>query len=147
MYQVLVVVHILSAMVWVGGGFVLVAVERRAYKMDGVTGANDMMKRLEWTDNMIFTPAPLLAVATGITMVAISEAWAFSQPWVYLALALIAIEFVSGYRDLARMKKAQRVGVESPQFRNALKAYLRFTPIAIGLLGVIVVLMVYKPGG
>jgi uncharacterized membrane protein len=146
MYDLLVIIHILSAMVWVGGGFVLVAVERHAHKRGGQAGLVRTMTELEWVDDWIFTPAPLLVIATGVTMVIVSDAWAFSQPWIYLALILIVLEFVAGYRDLERLKKAREAGVEAPEFAAALKAYMRFAPLAIAMLGAVVVLMVFKPG-
>lgn len=145
-YDLLVFIHILSAMVWVGGGFVLAAVERRAHKTGGQTGLVRTMTELEWLDNWIFTPAPLLVIATGVTMVVVSDAWAFSQPWIYLALALIVIEFVTGYRDLERLKTTREGGVETPEFARAVRAYMRFAPLAIAMLGAVVVLMVFKPG-
>lgn len=146
MYDVLVFVHILSAMVWVGGGFVLLAIERRAREEGGLEEADRVMRQMEWTDDWIFTPAPLLVIVTGIAMVATHDAWAFSQPWVYLALSLIAIEFIVGYRDLRRMKLAREEGVESVDYANALTSYFRFAPVAISMLALIVVLMVFKPG-
>jgi uncharacterized membrane protein len=146
MYEALVLVHVLSAMVWVGGGFVLMTVERHAQKTGGQTMLVRTMADLEWVDDWIFTPAPLLVIASGVTMVILSDAWAFSQPWIYLALALIVIEFVAGYRDLDRLKKGREAGVETPEFAAALKAYMRFAPLAIALLGAVVVLMVFKPG-
>lgn len=48
------------------------------------------MTENEWLDDWIFTPAPLLVIATGITMAIMNDAWDFSQPWVYLAMGLIA---------------------------------------------------------
>ncbi|HEY7468411.1 MAG TPA: DUF2269 family protein [Acidimicrobiia bacterium] len=147
MYDLLVLIHILSAMVWVGGGFVLVAVERHAFNTGGHEGLDRTMRALEWTDDWIFTPAPLLVVATGVTMVIVNDAWAFSQSWIYLALGLIVVEFVTGFRELNRIKAARESGsVSSPEYGVALKAYLRFAPFAVSLLGVIVVLMVFKPG-
>jgi len=146
MYDVLVLIHILSAMVWFGGGFVLFAVERHALKTSGHEGADRMLRHLEWTDDWIFTPAPLLTIASGLTMVILNGAWQFSQPWVYLTIGLIVVEFATGYRELKQLKDAQPKGIDSPEYGAALNAYFRFAPAAILMLGVIVVLMVFKPG-
>lgn len=146
MYDVLVLIHILSAMVWFGGGFVLLAVERHALKTGGHVDADRMLRQLEWTDDWIFTPAPLLTIASGVTMVIVNGAWEFSQPWVYLTIALIVIEFATGYRELKQLKEAQPEGTDSPEYGAAIDAYFRFAPAAILMLGVIVFLMVFKPG-
>lgn len=139
-------VHVVAAMVWVGGGFVLVLVERNAWRRGGEASLVRTMDDLEWLDNWVFTPAPLLAIGTGVAMVTMSEAWSFSQPWVYLAMGLILIEFVFGYRDLRRLKEAREQGVDSLQFGQALRSYLRMAPMAIALLIGVVALMVFKPG-
>lgn len=146
MYDLLVLLHILSAMVWVGGGFLVLAVTRRARRLGGSEGADEMVRALEWTENWIFTPAPLLVIATGVTMVVVSDAWAFSQAWIYLALGLIVVEFVAGDRDVNRMKAAQAQAGAGPEFATALNSYLRFGAVALTMLGVIVFLMVFKPG-
>lgn len=146
MYEFLVLIHIISAMVWVGGGFVLVAVERHDFRVGGPQGVARTIAENEWVDDWIFTPAPLLVIATGVTMVIMSDAWAFSQPWIYLALGLILVEFVAGYRELKEMKEAREKGVDTPEFRKALTGYMRLAPLAIVMLATIVVLMVFKPG-
>ena len=146
MYDLLVLVHILSAMVWVGGGFILMANERHTHKRGGPAALYRLMRQSEWVDDWIFTPAPLLTVASGVTMVIMSDAWAFTQPWVYLALALIVTEFSVGYRDYKKMKIALEHGDASAEFRTALPAYMRMSVLAIGLLATVVVLMVLKPG-
>ncbi len=146
-YDILLLIHILSAMVWVGGGFLVVAVERHAYKAGGRELFSQMRDALEWVDDRIFTPAPLLVVVTGVAMVVISNAWSFSQPWIYLALALIAVEFAVGYRHLNRLKSGRQEGTDSLEYKTAVKTWLRFAPTAIASYGVIVVLMLFKPGG
>jgi uncharacterized membrane protein len=146
MYDVLVLIHILSAMAWVGGGFMLVTLERHAHKVGGPSALTRMMDDHQWADDWIFTPAPLLTVVTGVTMVIMSDAWAFSQPWVYLALTLVAAEFGFGYRDYKRVKDAKEKGPDALEFAEALRGYLRMAPLAIAMLAAVVFLMVFKPG-
>lgn len=145
-YDILLLIHIVSAMVWLGGGFLVVAVERHAYKAGGRDAFARMRGELEWVDDRIFTPAPLIVVVSGVAMVMISNAWAFSQPWIYLALGLIAVEFAVGYRHLNKLKAGRQEGTDSPAYKAAVKTWLRFAPTAIALYGVIVVLMLFKPG-
>ena len=51
-----------------------------------------------------------------------------------------------GDRDVKRMRAAHERGADDPAFAPALTAYLRIGFMALGLLGVIVFLMVFKPG-
>jgi uncharacterized membrane protein len=124
----------------------VIAVQRRAYRSGGQVEAIRVIRQLEWTDDWVFTPAPLLVVATGVAMVLMSDAWAFSQPWVYVTLALIAVEFIVGSRDIKRLRTGREHGDESPELGRALAGYFRFAPAALAMLAVIVVLMVLKLG-
>ena len=83
MYELLVVVHILSAMVWVGGAIVLMLSFRGLKRTQGQAAVDETMGRLEPVMNRVFLPAPFLVIAIGIAMVFVSEAWAFSQIMVY----------------------------------------------------------------
>jgi len=146
MYELLVVVHILSAMVWVGGAIVLLLSFRGLKRSDGQAAVDETMGRLEPVMNRVFLPAPLLVIATGIAMVSISEAWAFSQTWVYLAVGLFVVVLVMGGgfgdRMERRMKEAREDGRSLP---DVFDKYLRLGFIEMGVIVVILFLMVYKP--
>lgn len=151
MYTLLVLFHSLSAMVWVGGGLLLLAVLRRARRRSSQEAAARMTQELEWVHNWIFIPAPLLVVATGITMVAISNVWAFSHPWIYHALGLIVVVFVGmdpGVRPvLKRLKAARESGTTSgKQYGADLQGYFPIGTVVLSPLVVVVFLMVFKPG-
>jgi uncharacterized membrane protein len=146
MYDVVLLIHILSAMVWVGGGFLVLTTTRHVGKVGGLEGAHRIVRDLEWADTWIFTPAPLMVIATGVTMVIMSDAWSFTQPWGYVPIALILVEFIVGDRDVKRMRAAHARGADDPEFGEALAGYLRIGFVALGLFAVIVFLMVFKPG-
>ena len=146
MYELLVVVHILSAMVWVGGAIVLLLSFRGLKRADGQAAVDETMGRLEPVMNRVFLPAPILVIATGLAMVSISEAWAFSQTWVYLAVGLFVVVLIMGGgfgdRMERRMKEAREDGRSLP---DVFDRYLRLGFIEMGVIVVIVFLMVYKP--
>lgn len=146
MYEVLVFLHIAAAMLWVGAGALVIAMQKRAYRRGGKTAVVDVMSELEWSDRWIFTPAPLLVVATGAALVVLSDAWAFSQAWIFLALTLIVIEMVFGYRHVKAVDSVRGEGDESERLGTAVRTYLRFAVSAIAMLALVVALMVFKPG-
>ena len=112
---------------------------------EGDVVADRAWARMERTTR-VFNPAPILVVATGVIMVIVSEAWAFSQIWIYLALVLFVVALSLGAffadRWVKQMEEAREQGrVASELFDRFLRLGAVETAILIG----IVFLMVYKP--
>ena len=140
------IVHILSAMVWIGGAIVLMLSFRGLKKAQGQAAVDETMGRLEPVMNRIFLPAPILVVATGITMVIVDDAWAFAQTWVFLAIGLFVVVLVMGGGFGDRMERQMRdARAEGKSLPDVFDRYLRLGFIEMGFILVIVLLMVYKP--
>lgn len=96
---------------------------------------------------LVFIPAPLLVLATGITMVAVNDAWAFSQPWVYLTLALFVADAILagavGGKTIGRIQEGWSQGADVSAFVDR---YLSIAWVDVAILTVILALMVFKPG-
>jgi uncharacterized membrane protein len=146
MYELLVVVHILSGMAWLGGASVMLLGLRGIRTTEGHIAADRTMASLDKTMGWIFGLAPFLLIATGVTMVAVREAWRFSQMWVYLAIFLFVaaaiLGGVLGDRLEKQMKQAREDGTTAPA---AFDRFLRLGSIEMAILPAIVFLMVYKP--
>jgi len=140
------VIHILSAMVWIGGAIVLMLSFRGLKKAQGQAAVDETLDRLEPVMNRVFLPAPFLVIITGIAMVVVSDAWAFSQVWVYLAIGLFVVVMImgGGFGDLMerRMRDARSAGNSLP---DVFDRWLRLGFTEIGVIVVILALMVYKP--
>jgi uncharacterized membrane protein len=104
------------------------------------------MGRLEPVMSRVFLPAPFLVIATGIAMVFVSDAWAFIQTWVYLAIGFFVVVLIMGGgfgdRMERRMKEAREDG---RSLLDVFDRYLRLGFIEMGVIVVIIFLMVYKP--
>ena len=107
MYELLVVIHILSAIAWVGGAFLFMIGLRGIRKAEGDEVAEATLDRLEKA-SAIITPTAFLLLGTGIAMVAIDDAWSFSQVWVYLALALFVVVLILGAGFAERFQRQMR---------------------------------------
>ena len=114
-------------------------------RVEGYPAAEQTLVRLERASAAL-TPAPFLVVGTGIAMVVISGAWAFSQVWVYLSLGLFVIALSLGamIEDPAekRIIRAREQGGSAP---DALDRFVRFGFVEILVMVGIVFLMVFKP--
>jgi uncharacterized membrane protein len=147
----LVLVHILSAMVWIGGGVVLMVIGIRVRSDPDANAFAQFARLLPYVGLRVLMPAVLLVLITGIWMVLTSAAWKISQLWVLLALGLFAVAFLIGAIYLSRIglqlaRMAGGTGTTTAQAASVLDRWL------VGYAAVLVVLlvavwdMVFKPG-
>ncbi|MGB7861236.1 MAG: DUF2269 family protein [Acidimicrobiia bacterium] len=146
MYELVVVMHILGAIAWIGSGFLLTLGFGRIRSAEGPAAVDQTMVRMESTANLIFVVAPPLVLLTGIGMVLWSDAWAFSQVWIYLALGLFVVTAILGGGVSGKMEKEMKKARESgTDASDVLDRFLKVGWLEMVILAAIVVLMVYKP--
>ena len=145
MYEFLVVIHILSAIAWVGGGALVILSLRSVRDREGHPSAERTLLRLEKA-SIYLNPAPVLVIGTGIAMVAMSGAWAFSQAWIYASIGLFVVALVLGAGVADRASKQVQAAQEKGRSEAAaLDRLVRVGAVEIALMVGIVFLMVYKP--
>jgi uncharacterized membrane protein len=150
-YRMLLLIHILAAMAWVGGGFALAATLFVARRTQRPNDADRVMQTLRWADTWLALVAPLLVVVTGVAMVIVAGGWSFSQAWILASIALIVayegIALTVGSRLYRRIEDARRHGlVESADHARTMRAWHRLTVMLLAMLVAVVALMVFKPG-
>ena len=85
MYEFWLFVHVLMAIVWVGGNIHLQIIGAR------LTAANDQIqlagfsKQAEWIGTKVLMPAAVLIVIAGVFMVL--DQWDFEQLWIIIGIA------------------------------------------------------------
>lgn len=152
MYRILLLIHVLAGMAWVGGGFVIQVTSQRALKTAGVPAAGRVIESFRWADTWLAIGVPILVVATGVTMVAISGAWTFAQTWVWVSIALVVgYEAIAGTVGGRLYRAVEATMRESDSTSNGAQTrlygrYMQFGMALLLVLIVLVVLMVYKPG-
>ncbi len=149
MYEILLFVHVLSAILWIGGVAALLWTVRDARAREGAAGADPTLERVERL-LMVYIAGPLLVVVSGIAMVIVSDAWSFSQPWVYLALGLFVVGaavFSTASGAETQIKAARAAGtVASAEYAGLQSRFLNRSGLATAILAAVVILMVFKPG-
>lgn len=146
MYELVVVLHILAAIAWIGSGFLLILGFGRIRSAEGPAAVDQTMVRMEPTTSLIFVVAPPVVLLTGIGMVLWNEAWDFSQVWVYLALGLFVVTAILGGGVSGRMEKEMKEARESgTDASDVLARFLKVGWLEMVILVAIVALMVYKP--
>jgi uncharacterized membrane protein len=149
LYDWLLFVHIVAAMLWVGGLValnVLAAQVLRSADGDSLVRFTRSLGRIGPT---VLAPAVVALLAFGIWMVADSAAWDFGQGWVQLALGLFAAAFIVGAAFQSRAAiGAQRAAAagDVPEGVRLLKRWSWGMRLILVLLLVATWDMVAKPG-
>jgi len=149
LYEWLLLLHVLAAMVWVGGLVSLTVFATHILR----SGERDAVARfvagLRVVGPLVLAPASALVLGFGTWMVIDSAAWEFGQTWIWLALALIAAAVLVGAVFLSRSALAAERAVKAGDHDHAIHQLRRWSwGIRLILLLLVVATwdMVFKPG-
>jgi uncharacterized membrane protein len=147
-YDVVKYVHILCAIIWVGGAaysqVLGVLVARSPDPTDIPKLANNFAK----IGTMVFLPASLLLFLAGLFLTI--NRWSFQQTWISIAIALWLVSVIMGavYTGPRLPKMASAFETEGPTSGTGLGILRRILLVSraeLVMLFVIVGLMVFKP--
>jgi uncharacterized membrane protein len=149
MYDWLLFLHVIAAMVWVGGGVVVAALATRVLRDPAPEAVGRFVGTLRVIGPLVLAPATVAVVGLGVWMVLDSTAWSFSQLWVQLALGLFAAAFLVGaaYQSRAAIK-ADRAATAGDH--DEARRQLGRWALGYGLIVLLLIAatwdMVFKPG-
>jgi uncharacterized membrane protein len=150
LYELLLAIHILAAVIWVGGATSIQVLAIRA------TGSGDPVRmatfagEAEWVGMRVFFPTSVVVLLAGIALV-LEGNWGFDQLWILLGLAGIAFSIVVGAAFLGpesgRIKTLLEIKTyEDPEVQSRLNRIFRISRIELGVLLLVVLDMAIKPG-
>lgn len=96
LYDWLLFLHVLAAMVWVGGGVMLAVSAARVLRDPEPGAVGRFTASLRVLGPLILAPATVAVLGLGIGLVVDTDAWDFGQLWVQLGLGLFAAAFLIG---------------------------------------------------
>jgi uncharacterized membrane protein len=144
--------HVLSAIVWVGGGLMLSIVGLRVRASGDPNAVRQFAGTLSYAGIRVLLPAVVGTLGFGVWLVIENAAWDFGQLWVLLALGLFAVAFLIGAVYLSRVgTRLQRLAVdEGPTSANDWAMLLDRWLLGYGMVLVVLLVavwdMVFKPG-
>ncbi|HET9498588.1 MAG TPA: DUF2269 family protein [Candidatus Limnocylindria bacterium] len=149
MYQLLVYLHILSGVVWVGGAIYAQVLAFRVSRSEDPTELPMVARHLAALGIRVFMPASVLIIVTGSIMTI--QQWSFGQLWIALAVALWVLSAALGgiyvgprITRVAALFEAE--GPKSPAARSLLERLFLVSRLELVSFLVIIGLMVFKPG-
>jgi uncharacterized membrane protein len=96
LYDWLLFLHVLAAMVWLGGGIVLSVTAARVLRDPEPGAVARFTASLRVVGPLVLAPATIAVLGLGIGLVVDTDAWDFGQLWVQLGLGLFAGAFLIG---------------------------------------------------
>ena len=148
-YSAFKAVHVIAAVVWIGGGALLMILGLVAERKNDPVELATVARWAATVGEKLFAPAGLVVVAMGIAMM-VNTNWGWGQFWVIAGLVGYAITFVIGVGVLAPLAKkitalVGEKGATDPETTAQIKKILLIARVDVALLLLVVVDMVTKP--
>jgi uncharacterized membrane protein len=148
-YTVLKSLHVLAAVIWVGGAALSQVLAIRATRAGEPLRLSSLLTEIEWVGTRVFLPSSLVLVATGFGM--IGDGDLDFDLWIIFGLIVWAISAAVGSAFLGpeSTRIAAIIEAEGPSSPNAIARIKRIflvSRIELVLLLLIVIDMVIKPG-
>ena len=146
MRDLLLTVHVLAAVIWVGGAVVMHVLGRRALARGDGEETYRVSREINKVAGRLFAPLSVILLVAGILLV--NEAgYEFSQAWISIALAAWLISFVIGVGFYPRQdKKLEALGPGAPGAGDNVRTTLAVNSVEVLILVLVVIDMTVKPG-
>lgn len=149
MYDVLKYIHILAAVVWVGGALTSQVFAMRAQRSSDPLDLVRMGRWIEYVGLRVFAPASLVLIVAGVLMTI--DRWSFGQLWISISLGLWFLSFLVGILYLGPNSKRvaalfEAEGPTSPAGVALRSRLFLLARIELVFFLVIIAMMVFKPG-
>jgi uncharacterized membrane protein len=149
MTDLLMFLHITSAAIWVGGGFLLQVLMWRAQKL-GPETVREFTNAAEWTSQRLFMPASFSALIFGVATV-VSGGYDWGDPWIGIGFLGFILSALIGMAVLGPTSKRMKAliaerGPTDPVVTQLSRRIQNFGRIDLIILIAVVADMVFKPG-
>jgi uncharacterized membrane protein len=150
-YEILLFLHLLTAIVWLGGGFMLQVLVIRAERAGDGLLLKKIAENAGWLAQRVFIPSSLAVLVLGI-LLTIEGPWGFGDLWIVLGLVGYAVSFLTGILFLEpegkRIDAAMTAhGPGSPQAAHHVRRINVVQRMEMVILFLVVAVMALKPSG
>ncbi|HSM01510.1 MAG TPA: DUF2269 family protein [Acidimicrobiia bacterium] len=140
-------IHVLAAIVWVGGGTLMLVFTWRSLAADREHRLG-FARDAEVLSNRVFAPASIVALLFGILMVLEIDAFEFSQAWILIGIIGLAASVVLGMAFFGPQTKrlVSEIEQNDPTAEGRLGLIAKMSILDMTILYVVVWAMVARPG-
>jgi uncharacterized membrane protein len=148
-YSVFKAIHVLAAIVWLGGGAAITIVAYRANRARDDEQLIQIARQAEWLGTRIFVPSSLVVVVMGFVLMAKGD-WAYGEFWVVFSLVAWSVSFLVGAAFLGpesgRLAKLMDVkGPDDPETQARVRRIIAVARADVVLIALVAAVMVAKP--
>lgn len=151
-YELLLFLHIVSVIVWLGSGLLIQILAMRAERAHDVEGLRRVANDAAGLGETLFIPSSLATVIFGVLLV-IDGPWAFDQLWIVLGLTGYLATFLTGIlvmkpgsEKVAQIMERDQ-GVMSAEAEVEIRKLLTKGRLDTVVLYLVVAVMALKPTG
>jgi uncharacterized membrane protein len=149
MYELLLFVHIVCAVIWVGGAAYAQLLAYRVSRSPDPSELPRLARHIEIIGARVFTPAAIQLFVAGVGMTL--QAWSFGQTWIAVSVALWILSALLGAAYLGpRVKRAAELfeaeGPTSQTGRELIDRLFLVSRLELISFAFIIALMTFKPG-
>ncbi len=151
LYELLLLLHIIAAIIWVGAATTYFALELRTDLSGDLEREASQNDDAEWLAPRLFIPASIATLIFGV-LAAIEGNWDFGSLWIIIGLTGFGVSFATGigYFEPETKKLAAAIeqrGAADPEVRRRAANMKMVGRIELMVLYVVVATMVAKPTG
>lgn len=148
MYQAFVYVHVVCAVIWVGGAVALQGLAFLVSRSDDPAEVPRIARYMETLGTRLFMPAAGLLFLAGVVMTI--QRWSFGDLWIAIAIALWIVSALAGSLYLGPSAKRvaalfEAEGPASDAARQILGRMFVVSRLEVLSFAIIIALMVFKP--
>jgi uncharacterized membrane protein len=146
-YTLIKFLHVASAVIWIGGAFVMIMLGIRAERSKNDSELVQVVLQVAWAGERIYVPASIATLIFGVIVATIGGLWA--SLWVILGLVGVATTIGMGVGILTPRAKKADAGFKSsgasPSVVRLSREILTIAKFDIVLLFTVIADMVLKP--
>lgn len=148
-YELLLLLHVVAAVVWLGSGFFLQVLVFRADRTRDRALLKSLGDSSEWLARRIFIPASLSVLVLGVVLV-LDSPWEFDELWILVGLVGFLFSFLVGIGIIEPEGKRigqtiERHGPDHPEVARRLRKINVISRVELVILYLVVADMVVKP--
>ena len=147
MYTALLFVHIVCAVIWVGGAVTIQLLAVLVGRSGDPAEVARLMRYFEVIGSRVFVPVATLLFIAGAAMTL--QAWSFGRTWIALSVALWILSAVAGAIYLgprqARRRTLRRRGTDVRAGRALMNRLFLVSRLELLSFAIVIALMVFKP--
>ena len=149
-YTIFKFVHVLLAVIWVGGAAMLQLLAEFALRSTLPGRAAEFAREAEWVGMRVFLPSSIVLLLVGIWLVH-DGGWGFGSFWIIAAFVAFALSVATGAGFLGPesgrlAKEIEAHGADAPAVKARIGRILKVSRVELLVLIFIVFLMVTKLG-